>query len=71
MLLANGIQWEGELLAKVSRPYVGRPKPAKVCLHRRLDFKRHFLFFRNSRYCSSHVAKFRDHTLQDDKIMVF
>ena len=27
--------------------------------------------FRNSRYCSSYVAKFRDHTLQDDKIMVF
>ena len=27
--------------------------------------------FRNSRYCSSYVAEFRDHTLQDDKIMGF
>jgi hypothetical protein len=27
--------------------------------------------FRNSRYCISYVAEFRDHTLQDDKIMVF
>ena len=35
MLLANGIQWENELLAKVSRPYVAA-KPAKVGLHRRL-----------------------------------
>jgi hypothetical protein len=27
--------------------------------------------FRNSRYCSSYVAEFRDHTLQDEKIMFF
>jgi hypothetical protein len=30
-----------------------------------------FFIFRNSRCCSSYMAKFRDHTLQDDKIMVF
>jgi hypothetical protein len=29
MLLANGIQREGELLAKVSRPYVAGPNPLK------------------------------------------
>jgi hypothetical protein len=29
MLLANGIQWEGKLLAKVSRPYVAGPNPLK------------------------------------------
>jgi hypothetical protein len=27
--LANGIQREGELLAKVSRPYVAGPNPLK------------------------------------------
>jgi hypothetical protein len=30
-----------------------------------------FFIFRNSRYCRSYVAEFRDHTLQDDEIMVF
>jgi hypothetical protein len=39
-----------------------------------LPWQRGFLttvfIFRNWRYCSSYVAKFCDHTLQDDKIMV-
>ena len=30
-----------------------------------------FFIFRNSRYCSSYVAEFRDHTLQDDEIIFF
>ena len=30
-----------------------------------------FFIFRNSQYCSGYMAEFRDHTLQDDKIMVF
>jgi hypothetical protein len=29
-----------------------------------------YFIFRNSRYCSSDVAEFRDHTLQDDKFLI-
>jgi hypothetical protein len=35
------------------------------------EFLTTFFIFRNSRYRSSYVAEFRDHTFQDDKIMVF
>ena len=46
--------------------------PFKIAL---LPWQRGFLttilIFRNLRYCSSYVTVFRDHTLQDYKIMGF